>query len=107
MKEADLSILDIPELENKISTLYGKIKNMTVVEAVNFLNSLSRLKGGWELPEVAAIEGLLFGYRPCCVKYYIDSRYLGKPSYEEEGHCFDDEEEYVMCKECAREKGKI
>ncbi|MBI2592644.1 MAG: hypothetical protein HYW37_00575 [Candidatus Colwellbacteria bacterium] len=97
-----LDSIKVSEITESMRRLYQQIKDLPVVEAIEFLDQYPRLPdGNMEVPEVAAIEGLVFGYKPCDIEYYLRTRYLGIPehAYEDE---VNEKVEYVMCEECAK-----
>lgn len=75
-----------PHLNNyapHITQLLKEIGSRSIAEAVAFLDTYPRPRSGnphnLELPQVAILEGALFGYHTECVDYYIATRYEGEP----------------------------
>ncbi|MEX2144790.1 MAG: hypothetical protein WD712_00195 [Candidatus Spechtbacterales bacterium] len=59
--------------------------------------------------EISILLGLFFGYRLCCVMYYVNTRYLGRQGYEEDMEiAYDEHGHYrgVPCLLHARERMK-
>lgn len=89
------------EASEKIAALGGQIENMSVTEALQFLYAQAPFRGAMETPEVAALEGLLYGYKPCDVEYYLQTRYFGKTRHPNEEADFDILG-YVACERCTQ-----
>jgi|GEM_PF-3264821 len=67
--------------EKEAKNLYERIKDMGVAEALSDMSRMEKVPSkfcdaGREKPEVAMIQGMLFGYDKCCVRYYINTRYV-------------------------------
>ena len=57
--------------------------------------------------EIDILLGLFFGYSLCCVKYYVDTRYLGQQGYDEDDDiAYDEHGLYrgVPCPTCAHRR---
>lgn len=50
--------------------------------------------------EISILLGLFFGFSLCCVKYYVDTRYLGQQSYDEDADIAYDEHGYYRGVPC-------
>jgi hypothetical protein len=104
----ELIIPDIPSIREEIRAMTDNISSMYIAEAGAYLNLYPRhprVVNEWngERPEVAVLEGVLFGYAPCCIEYYIDTRYLDKPKhgvYLSSGTF----ENHVRCLKCCLEE---
>lgn len=79
-----LPVLRIRVIKRRLRTLIGKVRDKSVAQTLAFLLSYPRVDkvygvvtaGNLERPEVAILQGLLLGYAPCCIEYYIETRYL-------------------------------
>lgn len=91
---------EVNGFSEKIKILYERVKKMPLVETVKLLVGWPCLKGGLEQPEVAIIEGLIFGYKICDIDYYLRTRYLEKKKhpYEDLGA---EKAGLVVCEKCA------
>ncbi len=98
--------INVPGINEKITSLYEKMKEMSVLDTIEFLDQYPRSKGSIEEPEVAVLQGLFFGYKPCDIEYYLRTRYFDEPKHKHE----EDEEmmgeleklgiEHVLCEKC-------
>lgn len=106
-KILDEKVIPIEYVTNLLH-YYSEIKELPVVIAIAHTRELIISKESF--PEGDAILGLLFGYKPCDIKYYIQTRVLHLPH-----HAFEiklDEaigsrprtikEQIVMCEACTR-----
>lgn len=88
---------------DKASRLYERMRDLTPCQALKFLLDQPPLRGALERPEVAMLEGILFGYKSCDIEYYVETRYLGRRK-----HPYEDEIAknfgYVFCERCARKE---
>jgi len=98
--EEKVNVLSSGKISEKVKALYSKIKEMSAAEATKFLIEQPFGDDGKESPEVAVIEGLMFGYKPCDVEYYVNTRYFGEEKHPDEDIGFE-KYGYVVCKECA------
>lgn len=98
----------VPELVECAKVLCQKIEDKIVAEAIAYLYSYHRLDdnknpypNNMARPEVALLLGLLFGYRVCCIRYYLETRYFGAPRYLEKT-AFNKSGVYlgVLCENC-------
>lgn len=81
---------NIKEINKKIQKSYDKIKNLEVSDALINISPTYSLKETTEgIFENIILEGLLLGYKPCCVEYYANTRYLGHTK-----HKFEDDKIY-------------
>lgn len=99
-----LQTVHIPQLQESIKNLYEGLKGKSIVDAMHELVQHGSINKDtlMERPEVAALEGLIFGYKPCDIEYYIRTRYFGgqRHSYEEVAA---DLKEHALCEACAKE----
>jgi len=69
-------------------------------------NALIKLEGCcMERPEVSVLEGVLFGYKNCCIKYYVETRYFGflrDKISENIGDEKDSINPCVLCPQCVK-----
>lgn len=123
---------EIPQVQNEITQLANNIKDKTIAQAIIFLYEYPRinLNDSWQIqevinpmtnqkfkaktrvvgrtmekPEVAALEGVLFGYENCCIKYYMNTRYFGVPRDEVSEEIQDIKEPdnpCVLCPQCVK-----
>ncbi|MBP7006746.1 MAG: hypothetical protein KBC44_02930 [Candidatus Pacebacteria bacterium] len=85
------------DIKQKVITLFSEIKSDKVAQVITRINSESVSSGtsGKEKPEIAILEGMIFGFESCCIEYYIDTRYNNNPQ-----HSFEDKiEKYVLDKD--------
>ena len=82
-----------------LSSLIDQIKEMSIFEAILFL--LPHKDYG-RCPEIDVCVGLLFGYPPCCIRYFVEIRYLGVPYSREEDRSHTANAGRVLCKECRK-----
>ena len=74
---------------NRCERLYGKIKKKPVAKALKYLNNVPRedkefpnsVKLNGERPEVALLEGLLYGYPLNEIKWYVERKIKPRMSY--------------------------
>jgi len=85
---------------DKMKEFYIKIKDLSVLEATKVLVDEPFNEKGLEIPEVAILEGLMFGYKPCDIEYYINTRYLGQKEHSLED--VGDKVGHVVCEKCAK-----
>ena len=99
----DGCIIKFPALKEKITGVIDLVKEMRIADAVNFIGRYKRNKDKMmEESEVAVLEGLLFGYNPCDVEYYIKTRCMNFPEYENEQS--DPIDEHLLCEKCSKRK---
>lgn len=100
-----LSEINVEKFSEDVATLLKKLGDMNVAGAVNVLyHTPFDKKRGFERPEVAIIEGALYGYKPCDVEYYLKTRYLDMPMYDEDRYeNLQGKPENVICEKCAKE----
>ncbi|MBI2049505.1 hypothetical protein HYT32_01135 [Candidatus Roizmanbacteria bacterium] len=81
-------ISEIPRLKNRVRALINELNGKSVVQALAYLVEYPRKDKEFpiveenrvERPEFAMLIGILLGYREDCVKYYIETKYLGFPT---------------------------
>lgn len=106
-KEEKGELPQIPEIQPKIDALFEKLKteDTSVAQALADLYYMPR-NGSTELPEVAVVEGTLFGYKKCNVEYAVSaSLNLVKPyaGYNFSGAANGGE---LLCPDCYKGKPK-
>ena len=97
-------------LGERLDKVLGELGGKSIAQAMEYLNQYPRvddeypMQGNRERIEVAALEGVGFGYRPCCVESFIRAKYLG----EEQGgpDLTDPEYGYSLCTEHAQTEGE-
>ncbi len=74
-------IEELAPLVPEITKVAEAVSPLVVARALASLSDAPRLTGnnGFELPEVAALEGALLGYDNCDIDYYLRTRYLDEP----------------------------
>jgi len=88
-----------------IKRLYNDVKGMEVALALDYLMR-KRLDDednilDW-FPEIESLVGLLFGYNPCCVKYFLETRCFDGEKHElERAASAIVEIPHVLCRDCA------
>jgi len=107
-----IDLLDIdPQIKEKAKALYMKLSSKRIAEVVLLLHDEPRngVNGDKKVnPEVAVLEGIIFGYKKCCIEYYVDTRYTGKPRHllEKKVNDFILEKEHpmhILCEKDAQE----
>lgn len=109
IKQLLASLSDYPQIQDEIILLYDKICDLIIAEALGWLSVYPRLNNerrpfphNMERPAVAALLGLLYGYRFCCIRYYLETRYFGYKRHREvsvwRGNCYVG----VLCDTCER-----
>ncbi len=82
--------------------LYKMEESNYAADTLSFVASISKFMPS---PELSVIEGLLLGYKPCCVNYYVCTRF-----FDEKKHLFDqpelflkdlNENNHILCLNCA------
>jgi hypothetical protein len=113
----------IPKIQDRVPKITDEIKNMTIAEALAYLGIVPRVdeefamvqEDNFEKPEVALMQGVLLGYKPCCIEHHIHTRYLRSPGdfemeekqYETEQY-FGSQYHHGLCDDCInREYKKI
>ncbi len=103
-------IPEIPQIRSRISALLEEIKDKSVAKALVFLDQYPRQDEEYavvemnnlERPEVAAAIGVLLGYKDCCIKYYVETRYLGAQMHKDEKRDYEQNvlNPYTRCFAC-------
>ena len=110
IKNTDITrLLDLSGMADKLPPLISQMQDMSIAEALKFLTEYPRTNNtalgveNVEQMEVAILEGIAFGYKPCDIEYYVNIRYLGKEGYAEElGKEFSNQTTgAILCKDCA------
>jgi len=129
--EVSLSILvrDVPDIMEWIDNflhdkeifsrtylLYLQITDMLVADALVFISEEYLLENDGDgctqciSAEISILEGLFYGYEPCCVEYYVDTRYRNQQRYSGDiNMVYDERGVYrgVPCPACARTRPVI
>ncbi|MBI2611646.1 hypothetical protein HYW54_02790 [Candidatus Gottesmanbacteria bacterium] len=104
-----LQLPDIPELQGKMELLLDHLQDKSLAQAVaDIFGGNLDIETGLEQ---TAITGYLLGYKPCCVKYFVEQG-LEKPNNPESDTIDaefstrrlypDGEEQYVHCPSCVK-----
>jgi len=81
---AEVKLPEVPEIKDRVPKIIDEIKNMTIAEAIAYIGKIPRIDDKFDMvqeknlerPEVTLMDGVLLGYKPCCVEHYIKKRYL-------------------------------
>jgi len=104
--------MDIDIVYTRLTLLYHQLQSLKVPNALKLLSEYPRnddqfigiIEWNGERPEVAIMEGLLLGYRPCDIFYYIRTRYLGEKEHALEHNYLGKLDcPHVICFSCASE----
>lgn len=101
-----MALADIPSERKAVAGLLADVEGMSVAEALRYVHTHTG-KTGVPCPEKAVVEGALFGYKPCCVEYYVTTRYFDRPTdpisenLDMLRKCADPDP-HVYCPECAQ-----
>jgi hypothetical protein len=100
----------IPRLQSRVDSILSKINDLSVAETLVLLNQMPRVDDEYDIeisnlerPEVALLEGVLLGYKSCCVTYYISTRYLKVPRDETSEQINNEhagENSHIRCPTC-------
>ncbi|MDA2936171.1 hypothetical protein MYX06_03060 [Patescibacteria group bacterium AH-259-L05] len=105
---------EFPFVQKQAERLFKKIDSMVIAQALAYLCEYPKITDERELfykgkvkPEVDLLFGLLFGYRTCCIRYYLATRCFGKERYQNESNT-NEQGFYngVLCEECTTHKKK-
>ncbi len=103
---ASIALQALEKFENTkyisgIDSIIEEIKDMTVAKALlYFIERLSRSSSPEEGARIKALTGILFGYPPCCINYFLERK------YENKRHAYENEDGvrfYLRCERCSRE----
>ncbi len=98
-------------IEERLYGIWQKIENEEVADALAYLNEYPRLdnefsavhKSNLERPEIAILEGHLFGYDQCCIDYYFRRNYLGGEKHDLDFLFSPPENPHILCYECSNQ----
>ena len=110
LTKEDLIQVGFPEYEESLLEIFANIQNVSICEAFKKIQTIF-IKKNYSSPEIDIIYGLLFGYKICDIRYYIQTRDMGMPHHELEiamdKKIGDRErvldEQYVRCEKCTLE----
>lgn len=74
---------DLSKYHEMLGPTLSQIEHMTIARALGHLHDIPRMPSSasnMESLEVAVLQGILYGYDPCCIDNYVRSRYLGDHS---------------------------
>ncbi len=105
----DINEVGFPEYINELKNLYAKISDELVVDAFILLQNLF-IENNYQFPEIDIIYGLLFRFKVCDIRYYVQTRDQGIEKHSLEAiideHIGDRvrniEEQQVYCYECSK-----
>ncbi len=107
--------INLPKYEEKVIEIITSLDNTNIAKAVIKIQNYF-IDNKYKSPEVDIIYGILFDYKPCDIKYYVQTRDDGLPKHKYEDILEQKignrertlEEQHVICEECALEYlGKI
>lgn len=108
-KKAILQI-GFPEYEKSLLKTFADVQDMSICEGFKTLQT-EFIKKNYLSAEIDIIYGLLFGYKTCDIRYYIQTRDQGLPRHQFETEMDKKignreralDEQYVRCEKCTLE----
>lgn len=81
-----IKIIENSKAFSKAKNLLENINDQVIADAHKYINKHTIRLGNFNShkpqAEIALIEGILFGYQPCCVKEYVNIEYFNKKPHE-------------------------